>query len=341
MSASNTPSTLCVAGEYCDGHTSIAHPVNALFSHATLVLVAPDVHRTELLADVQVSAPLGRLPRTFSFADGATLVVPSSEALSRQLGESTPGLQRWESRYRYAALALVLLLTVAWWMVAYAIPFAADAAVARWGAQWESAHSGDTLAQWDAAGVWKPSQLDKSRQAQARQTIASRLSTAQVDPERIAFRNSAQLGANAFALDGGDMVLTDDLMRLLTTEEQIAVVAHELGHVHHRHNQRLWLRQVGLLGALHLLMGGAWSDPVSDTTQLLGQTRYSREFEADADAYAVDLLNASGIAPCHLASSLQKLDAAAPAHGKAQVQWLSSHPLTQDRIQKAGGGCTN
>ena len=161
-----------------------------------------------------------------------------------------------------------------------------------------------------------------------------------MDLKRIAFRDSPDLGANAFALGGGDMVLTDDLIHLLSPEEQVAVVAHELGHVHHRHNQRLWLRQVGLLGAMRLLLGtNGWHDPIANTTQLLGQTRYSREFEADADAYAVGLLTKSGISPCHLATGLRKLEAAAPVHARTQSEWFSSHPLTENRIGKFEGSC--
>lgn len=340
MSASDTSTTLCVAGQYCDGYTAVAHPVNALFSDAGLVLVAPGIHRTGRLSDVQVSEPLGRLPRTFTFADCATLVVPTSDALSKQLGESTPNLQRWESKYRYALAALLALLVSAWWIYSIAIPLVADAMVARIGAELETGQFDSTLAKLDSAGVWKPSKLDENLQLQTRALIATRLSTAHLEPQSIAFRDSPAMGANAFTLDGGDMVLTDDLIHTLNTQEQVAVVAHELGHVHHRHNQRLWLRQIGMLGAMHLLLGnGGWNDPLADTTQLLGQTRYSREFEADADAYAVGLLKKSGISPCHLATGLRKLEAVAPEHGRTNSELLSSHPLMEDRIKTIGKEC--
>jgi Zn-dependent protease with chaperone function len=340
MSASDAAATLCVAGQYCDGYTAIAHPVNALFSDATLVLISPDIHRTAHLSEVRVSEDLGRLPRTFTFADGATLVVPTSDELSKKLGESKPKLQRWESKYRYVVAALAAIIGTAWWIYSCAIPYIADQAVARFGTKLESAHPGSTLAKLDAAGVWKPSKLDENRQAKARRVIAARLRPGHVDLKRIAFRDSPDLGANALALEGGDIVLTDDLIHILSPEEQIAAVAHELGHVYHHHNQRLWLRQVGLLGAMRLLLGtSGWHDPIADTTQLLGETRYSREFEADADAYAVGLLTESGISPCHLATALRKLEVATPIHVKTQSEWFSSHPLMEDRIGKIEDSC--
>jgi Zn-dependent protease with chaperone function len=237
-------------------------------------------------------------------------------------------------------VALAAIIGSAWWIYSFAIPYVADEAVARFGTELKSEHPDSTLANLDAVGAFKPSKLDENRQAQTRRVLAERLRPGHVDLKRIAFRDSPDLGANALALEGGDIVLTDDLIHILSTEEQIAVVAHELGHVHHRHNQRLWLRQVGLLGAMRLLLGtNGWNDPIADTTQLLGQTRYSREFEADADAYAVGLLTESGISPCHLATGLRKLEAAAPIHVRTQSEWFSTHPLTEDRIEKIGGSC--
>lgn len=341
MSASDAAATLCVAGQYCDGYTAIEHPVNALFSDAKLVLISADIHRTVHLSEVRVSEALGRLPRTFTFADGATLVVPTSDELSKELVESKSTLQRWESKYRYAVVALAAVIGSAWWIYSCAIPYIADEVVARFGSKLESGHLDSTLANWDAAGIWKPSKLDENLQATTRRLIAERLRPGHADLQRVAFRDSSDLGANAFALEGGDIVLTDDLIHILSPEEQLAVVAHELGHVHYRHNLRLWLRQSGLLGAMRLLLGAyGWHDPIADTTQLLGQTGYSREFEADADAYAIGLLTESGISPCHLATGLRKLEAAAPMHVKTQSKWFSSHPLLEDRVGRIEESCS-
>jgi Zn-dependent protease with chaperone function len=340
MSAFNSTETRCFAGQYCDGQRAIAYPVNALFSNTHLVIVAPDIHRTVHLSELRVSEALGSLSRTFTFEDGATLVVPTSDEIVQHVAQSRPILQLLESKYRYAVAALALILGATWWIYSCAIPFMADEVVARFGTAWESGQSESTLARADAAGIWKPSKLDEIRQSQARLLIAERLRFGHLDPQHIVFRDSPDLGANAFALDGGDMVLTDDLMQLLSLDEQIAVVAHELGHVHQRHSQRLWLRQLGSWGAMRLLIGtNSSTDPVAVTTQLLGQTRYSRDFEAEADSYALGLLTESGISPCHLATGLKKLETASAVQGRMQSEWFSSHPLTQDRIANFAGSC--
>ena len=346
MSASNSPATspaatpFFVAGQYCDGQTSVAHPVDIRFCNAELVVTGSNILRRALISELRVSAALGQLPRTLAFKDGATLVVPSSDALSRQLAESNPTLQRWESKYHYAIAALAATLGLAWGLYSYAIPFIADEIVARFGTMSEFSQTGSSLEKLDDAGYWGPSKLDSNQQTQMRLMIAEGLRAGHTDPQQIAFRNSPDMGANAVALESGDIVLTDDLVHILNTQEQIAVAAHELGHVHHHHVQRLWLRKVGLIGAIRLLVGAnGFQGPVADTTELLGQTHYSREFEAEADAYAVNLLTASGIPPCNLASALRKLEAVVPEKGRVRSDWFSSHPLTENRIVMIGGSC--
>lgn len=58
-----------------------------------------------------------------------------------------------------------------------------------------------------------------------------------------------QIGANAFALPDGTLVVTDELVELAgdNDDEVLAVLAHELGHIHERHGLRL-LRTQGLSG---------------------------------------------------------------------------------------------
>jgi Zn-dependent protease with chaperone function len=55
---------------------------------------------------------------------------------------------------------------------------------------------------------------------------------------RLAFRKS-RYGPNAFALPSGDIVLTDEMVRLLDDEDAVmGVLAHELGHLHQHHITR-------------------------------------------------------------------------------------------------------
>ena len=340
MSASNTPKDLHTAGTYCDGNTSTEHAVEVFIAAGVLELRGADIRRAARLRELQISEPLARLPRTLYFEDGASLVLASSEALSRALAEGPARVHGLESKMRYAVAAALTVVCAVWVAYAHLIPWVADTVAMHEDIERPVGPPGVILAHWDKAGFVQPSALTQDAQQHLRETIAARLKVPSVNLQHIAFRSSAELGANALALDDGVIVMTDDLVHLLDEDEQLAVVAHELGHVHHRHHRRLWLRQLGISGALRLVTGTALGgNPVVDTTELLGQTRYSRAFETEADAYAANLLAESGIAPCHLAMGLQKLAGSVSTHKEKEWAWFSSHPVTQDRIRRVGGVC--
>jgi len=171
--------------------------------------------------------------------------------------------------------------------------------------------------------------------------------------------------ANAFALPSGDVVLTDRLVALAADDEEVlAVAAHELGHLAHRHAVRQALERAALTTAVFLLAGdlSGVTGMLASLPVALVQLGYSRAMEREADAYAVRLLRAEGIPPAALARMLRRLDAAAcTAAAEAKEEgarekrapreetgreaacagppaWLSTHPLTEDRIRRIQNG---
>jgi len=117
-------------------------------------------------------------------------------------------------------------------------------------------------------------------------------------PCRLLIRSSRAIGPNAVALPGGTIVLTDDMVRLLQHDTQViaGVLAHEQGHVQHRHGMRM-LVQVGVLGAVTSLLWGDYSGVLSTVPLWLGQAHYSREAEREADAYSARMLREVGVSP--------------------------------------------
>jgi predicted Zn-dependent protease len=60
---------------------------------------------------------------------------------------------------------------------------------------------------------------------------------------------------------------------------------------------------------------------------------YSREFESEADDYAIRLLREADISPQRLADALSRLS---HEHGDEEgLKYLSSHPSSRERIRKA------
>lgn len=145
------------------------------------------------------------------------------------------------------------------------------------------------------------------------------------------FRKSPVIGANAFALPGGYMVITDELIELARdNNEIIAVLAHELGHVKGRHALRQTL-QGTVSGLLIIAITGDVSSIASGLPALMMNMSYSRELEIEADNYSLQSLKTACIPTKSFATLLLKLE---KNHGGGDSipEIISSHPDTKARI---------
>ena len=135
---------------------------------------------------------------------------------------------------------------------------------------------------------------------------------------------------NAFATPGGHIYVFSGLIKFLEDESQLAgVLGHEIAHADRRHTSRLLQKEYGISLLLSLLVG---DNPGQLTTiaASLGQLKFSREFEQEADKYSVIYLN----------KTTYSCDGAAGFFIKAQAQgqnstpvFLSTHPDPGTRIQ--------
>lgn len=144
--------------------------------------------------------------------------------------------------------------------------------------------------------------------------------------------------ANAFALPGGAILVTDDLIREARTPEELsAVVAHEVAHVEKRHVMQAVWRNLGLGIVLDAVVGGG-TGAGQQAVLLVGNAadlRFSRQAEAEADAYGMELLHAADLSSMGMASFFERM--AADGGGKGQSasavqEFISSHPDTHRRV---------
>jgi hypothetical protein len=145
---------------------------------------------------------------------------------------------------------------------------------------------------------------------------------------------------NAFALPGGPMYVNRGMIQGSRNEGELAgVMAHEISHVALRHataqatKQNSFGNQAAKLG---MILGGA--AVLGQTGAELGSmgaqawtTKYSREYESQADALGAQIIAAAGYDPHDLANVFQTLAQQGGAHGP---QWLSSHPDPGNRYAK-------
>jgi predicted Zn-dependent protease len=143
---------------------------------------------------------------------------------------------------------------------------------------------------------------------------------------------------NAFTLPGGRVVLTGKLLEAAKTPEEVAgVLAHELGHVHHRHPEAALIRLMGLQVLISLATGTEGGGVVSNLAGLATFLRYTRAAEVAADDYAQEILNRAKIDPLGLKrffESLKKLEEAARISVGPLSGMLATHPATDERIRR-------
>lgn len=146
---------------------------------------------------------------------------------------------------------------------------------------------------------------------------------------RLLFR-SGHAGAIAFALPSGDIILTDALVQALPDDGAVlAVLAHEVGHLHRRHMQKR-LVQEALLPAGAGLAGGDMGWLVASVAAQVPQLAWPQQAEIEADSYAADLLEHNGLS----LRSLQEAPAALHAQGGMQHAYLATHPLSGERLAR-------
>lgn len=336
-----------VYANYFDGQSARRQPVTLRFAHDRLEVRSAELIRAEPISKVRISAKLGRAPRLLYFEGGAHCEVNNHvdfEALLQEAGLAPQSLlSRVEHSWRHALTATFISIVIAIASFYWGLPLIADIAAARVPAKVALSIDNHFLEAVDN-GLMQASKLGQARQSQLRRRFDNLRDTKGLPAHRLVFRSSKAIGANAFALPGGTVVVTDQLIALAGNDQEIlAVLAHELGHVSERHPMRQLLQSsvVGLAMTWYL---GDVSSLLAAAPTLLLETSYSRDFERSADRYAAGLLSKNRIAPARLADMLEKLEISHLGEKESIAQpsriarFFSTHPDTGERISELRAG---
>lgn len=137
---------------------------------------------------------------------------------------------------------------------------------------------------------------------------------------------------NAFALPGGPMYVDRGMIESARNEGEMAgVMAHEICHVALRHataqatKQNSVGNQLGMIGLIlgGAVLGGETGAQLGAATAMAWMTKYSREYETQADTLGARIMADAGYDPHDLANVFKTI-AAEP--GGRSPEWLSSHP---------------
>jgi predicted Zn-dependent protease len=170
--------------------------------------------------------------------------------------------------------------------------------------------------------------------------LTARLERAQSLPEGMTVTVHYNEGevVNAFATLGGHVVLYQGLLEAMPDENALAmVIAHEIAHVRHRHPIATAGRSVAL-GFLLMLLGADSGSQIVQAALSHGGTAtmlsFSRSQEEEADATALETLHRAygHVAGADAFFRLMLKRAAS----RQPPRFLSSHPLTDERIEALG-----
>jgi len=150
---------------------------------------------------------------------------------------------------------------------------------------------------------------------------------------KLLFRDADRIGPNAFAMPGGTIVITDELVEEFDENHIIAaVLAHEIGHVDSEHQLRQLYRALGMWFLITMIAGDAGEileDALLEGSAILSLS-YSRKHEMGADNYSYELLKAAGMRTDGLIGFFDGLQKSYPLPKKGE--WAQSHPIADNRI---------
>ena len=297
------------------------------------------------------------------FADGSqaqSLEPGRLTAALKAAGYRAPGLHALAEKMasHWVALASGVVacaaITAAVWI--YGVPAASKVITHFMPTRWEAQLAETTLEALDKTWL-KSSRLSAERQSQITADFAALVKRASLDGSapsyRLLFRSMGSMpGAgeesdkpedtkkgntgnhkrvgNAFALPGGVLVMTDELVAEAEPGAVLGVLAHELGHVKHRHATRVAVES-SLLGTAVALITGDPTSVLASVPVGLATMSFSRRHELEADCYAVSLLARAGQSSEPLARLLETISKSQGSGGMGGM--LSSHPSTPMRAQ--------
>lgn len=166
----------------------------------------------------------------------------------------------------------------------------------------------------------------------------------QVDGTPLTFKVYKNNEINAFACADGNVRVYTGLLDVMTDDEALGVIGHEVGHVAMKHTLNAYKASLFSSAAMDVL-ASTGNVAASLTDSVFGQlaeqmvnAKYSRKQETEADDFGYDFLKGAGKNPYYMALAFEKLMDKSQSGTSAQVTSIanlfSSHPDTQSRIDR-------
>ncbi len=339
-----------ISGYFLDGEWARSRDVTAHLTGSpedgtwTIIDKASGAHLAHWPAVELVRKPARRDVMRLSTTSaplGARLVLFEDEDIAEAL-RLMPALERQKRRQRGKQAGLLAGSTalLAGVVAAYVwgIPLSAGPITAVMPSEWETELGRTVATQIEQAlgdGERMPA-CNIAPQAAANLAIA-RFVDRVLEGQTLPFPVEVKVGrseiANAFAIPGGRIYYTSALLDETENSDEFAgVIAHEIGHVVHRHAMQNIVTAAGTGLIIGFILGDMTGLSVAGGLgTMIIDAHNSRQAETEADVFAAEAAKRLGYDPLALATLLQRI--AEDDSGAAVLALLSSHPLTVEREQ--------
>lgn len=140
---------------------------------------------------------------------------------------------------------------------------------------------------------------------------------------------------NAFALPGGKIVVYDAILKKMKSADELAaLLSHEVAHIEYKHSLKSISRTLSGYIFISLIFNdiNGITTTLVDNANTLNNLSYSRTLETDADHRALNTLKANNLSQQGMVDLFETLNS---KHDFSYLKFLSTHPLTTDRIKHA------
>ena len=141
---------------------------------------------------------------------------------------------------------------------------------------------------------------------------------------------------NACAIPGGSILISQSLVELCSSEDELAgVLAHEIQHIDRRHALNTIAKDFAAKRLLNI--GGPMLRKAAELLEVLIDRGYQQDQEFEADIEGARLAKRAGFDPAGLADLLEKLGMLEPLENNLRIEelpYFSTHPPIQERVRR-------
>lgn len=166
----------------------------------------------------------------------------------------------------------------------------------------------------------------------------------EVDGIPLNFKVYEVTDVNAFACPDGSVRVFSGLMDIMSDDELLGIIGHEVGHVAKRHSKESFKQALysdalkNAIAAANETAGRLSNSTLSKLGEKLVNAKYSQKHEYQADEYGYEFLKSHGRNPWGMVFSFEKLLELEGGGNGATANYFqkmfSSHPETKKRIER-------